>query len=56
MLSVMQEDALEALIAANANKGATAMDDMNALHFAAQNGHTRTSRILITNGGPPDLA
>lgn len=42
---------MEALIAANANKGATAMDDMNALHFAAQKGHTGTSQILLKNGG-----
>jgi len=56
LFSIMQEDALEALIAANANKGATAMDDMNALHFAAQSGHTEISRMLIKNGDLHALA
>jgi ankyrin repeat protein len=31
---------------------AKAVDDMTALHFAAQNGHTEIARMLITAGLP----
>lgn len=50
VILAVQEDAVEALLAAKANKGATAMDDMNALHFAAQNGHSSTSQMLLKSG------
>ena len=41
---------METLLAYKANLKATAMDDMNALHFAAQKGHIDTSEILIQHG------
>ena len=41
------------LLAAPAvNPKAHAMDDMSALHFATQNGHTEVARMLITAGIP----
>ena len=46
----MQAQAVEVLLATKASLKATAMDDMNALHFAAQKGHTDISNILIENG------
>jgi ankyrin repeat protein len=38
------------LLAHNANVKLSAQDDMNALHFAAQKGHTEVIRLLVTAG------
>ena len=46
----MQANAVELLLASKAILRATAMDDMNALHFAAQKGQTDAASILIENG------
>ena len=47
------QDAVKALLAAPGIKvKAKAVDDMTALHFAAQNGHTEAARMLITAGLP----
>lgn len=35
-----------------ADVGAAAMDDMGAIHFAAQKGHLEVVRILVTSGVP----
>jgi hypothetical protein len=43
---------VKALIAAKCNIGAGAMDDMNALHFAAQKGHLEVCRLLLNEGIP----
>ena len=48
--NIAQANVVETLLASKANLKATAMDDMNALHFAAQKGHTDTSDILIKHG------
>jgi ankyrin repeat protein len=51
-LSIAQE-AVKVLLAAPAIKPkAKAIDDMTALHFAAQNGHAEICRLLITAGAP----
>ena len=46
----MQARVVETLLAARARLKATAMDDTDALHFAAQKGRTDISSILIKNG------
>jgi ankyrin repeat protein len=50
--SILQIDCVKALIAAKCNIGAGAMDDMNALHFAAQKGHLEVCRLLLNEGVP----
>lgn len=45
-----QLDCVEALVAAKCNIGAGAVDDMNALHFAAQKGHLEVCRFLLNQG------
>jgi ankyrin repeat protein len=45
----MQETA-KVLLAHGAKIGAAAMDDMNALHFAAQKGHAGMISILLDAG------
>lgn len=47
------QDAVKALLAAPSIRvKAKAVDDMSALHFAAQNGHLEVARMLITAGLP----
>ena len=41
---------MQALLEAGADKSAGAMDDMSALHFAAQQGHTEVVKALIIAG------
>ena len=41
---------MQALLEAGADKSAGAMDDMSALHFAAQQGHTEVVKALINAG------
>lgn len=40
-------------MAFGANSKVGAMDDMNALHFAAQNGHIGISQLLLDAGTHP---
>jgi len=40
------------LLAHQANVQLGAQDDFNALHFAAQKGHTEMCRILVNAGEP----
>ncbi len=44
------QDFVRLLLAHGCNATATAMDDMNALHFAAQKGHTEIARHLLNAG------
>jgi ankyrin repeat protein len=44
------QEALKLLLAHGCNIKASAMDDMNALHFAAQKGQLEAIRRLITAG------
>jgi ankyrin repeat protein len=48
----LQEAVAALLEVPGINIKATAVDDMTALHFAAQNGHTDIARMLITAGQP----
>ena len=43
-------DCVKALVAAGAQKGASAQDDMNALHFAATKGRAEVARWLLNAG------
>lgn len=45
------QDVAKLLMAHGCSPTYAAMDDMNALHFAAQKGHTEICRTLITAGG-----
>ena len=45
-----QVECVQALLEAGADKSAGAMDDMSALHFAAQQGHTEVVKALINAG------
>lgn len=44
------QECVKLLLAHGAQVGAAAMDDMNALHFAAQKGHTEAARALLNAG------
>ena len=44
---------MEALLAAGAEANAAAVDDTNALHFAAQKGHTDVVKLLLSKGKLP---
>jgi ankyrin repeat protein len=44
------QDAVKVLLAHGCNVKAGAVDDMNALHFAAQKGHTEVLRQLLNAG------
>jgi ankyrin repeat protein len=44
------QEALKLLLAHGCNIKASAMDDMNALHFAAQKGQLEAIRRLVTAG------
>ena len=46
---------MQALLEAGADKSAGAMDDMSALHFAAQQGHTEVVKVLVNAGVYPLL-
>ena len=48
-----QAECLTTLLASDANHGAAAQDDMNALHFAAQKGHVSACKVLLDKGGLP---
>ena len=41
---------MKALLDAKADVKAFAMDDMNAMHFAAQKGHAEVVRLLLNHG------
>lgn len=41
---------MKALLEAGANTKIFAMDDMNAMHFAAQKGHAEVVRLLLNAG------
>ena len=41
---------MKALLDAMAGVKVFAMDDMNAMHFAAQKGHAEVVRLLLNNG------
>ena len=43
---------MRALLEAGANTKVFAMDDMNAMHFAAQKGHAEVVRQLLNAGEP----
>jgi ankyrin repeat protein len=45
------QDATKLLLASGANVHASASDDMNALHFAAQKGYTEIAEMLLIAGG-----
>jgi ankyrin repeat protein len=49
-LALHLQEALKLLLAHGCNIKASAMDDMNALHFAAQKGQLEAIRRLITAG------
>ncbi len=51
----VQLDALKLLLANGADHKGAAADDMNALHFAAQKGHTEAARHVINAGALPLL-
>lgn len=44
---------MKLLLSHNCNIKLAAQDDMNALHFASQKGHTEVIRLLITAGEEP---
>jgi ankyrin repeat protein len=44
------QESVKLLLAHGAQVGAAAMDDMNAIHFAAQKGHVEALRALINAG------
>lgn len=46
-------EGVKALLAAGAQPGAAAQDDMNALHFAALKGHAPVIKWLLNEGGRP---
>ena len=46
---------MKALLEAGANTKVFAMDDMNAMHFAAQKGHAEVVRQLLNAGKPFSL-
>lgn len=46
----MQVECVKLLLEAGANIKAFAMDDMNAMHFAAQKGHAEVVRQLLNAG------
>ena len=46
----MQVDCVKALLEAKADVKVFAMDDMNAMHFAAQKGHAEVVRLLLNRG------
>ncbi len=46
---------MKLLLANQANPKAAAIDDVNALHFAAQKGHVEVMRVLINAGARPPL-
>ena len=45
-----QLECCKVLVAEGADKGAAAMDDTTALHFAAQKGHAEVARFLLNEG------
>lgn len=47
---------MKALLEAGADTKVFAMDDMNAMHFAAQKGHAEVVRQLLNAGEPILLA
>ena len=46
----VQVDCVKALLEAKADVKVFAMDDMNAMHFAAQKGHAEVVRLLLNHG------
>ena len=46
----VQVECVKALLNAKADVKVFAMDDMNAMHFAAQKGHADVVRLLINHG------
>ena len=49
----MQVDCVKDLLEAGANVKVFAVDDMNAMHFAAQKGHAEVVRQLLNAGVTP---
>ena len=47
---LLQVECVQALLEAGADRSAGAMDDMSALHFAAQQGNTEVVKELINAG------
>ena len=47
---------MKALLEAKADVKVFAMDDMNAMHFAAQKGHAEVVRLLLNHGETALLA
>lgn len=48
--AVVSQEAVQLLLGHGSNVKAAAMDDMNALHFAAQKGHVEPIRLLVNAG------
>ena len=48
--AIHTQEAVKVLLAHGSQVAAAAVDDMNALHFAAQRGHTEVVRALLGAG------